>query len=201
MSAVEHLYPPKLNTHTTRTTRWGSNDRQGFIQASTDAGLQRRFLNLLKEFTCDGVAVSSVAGCINDGGLCSDAGVCTNNTCICDSGREGQYCAGFVSASSSSDASTITIGSSSLTHHTHTHARTTHTLTRGIHISLARRKGAGAESWPLATFGSFFYRSKTMEDCNKAAALASFLYYSQTDPEAKSTADRYHSLARSLVSC
>jgi hypothetical protein len=75
--------------------------------------------------------------------------------------------------------------------HTHTHARTTHTLTRRIHISLARRTGAGAESWPLATFGSFFFRSKTMEDCNKAAALASFLYYSQTDPEAKSIADRY----------
>jgi hypothetical protein len=86
-------------------------DRQGFIQASRDAKLQRRFLNQLKQFTCAGAPVSKLYNCINDGRLCSDAGACTNNECVCDSGREGQYCEGFVSASSSSDASTIAIGS------------------------------------------------------------------------------------------
>jgi hypothetical protein len=55
------------------------------------------------------VAVSSVYNCLNNGQLCSDAGVCKDNECICESGREGQYCEAFVSASSSSDASTITI--------------------------------------------------------------------------------------------
>jgi hypothetical protein len=103
-------------------------DRQGFIQASTDAGLQRRFLNQLKEFTCDGVAVSSLYGCINDGRLCSDAGVCTNNACICDSGRDGQYCESFVSASSSSDASTITMGSSHTSTYGSVHCESTDPL-------------------------------------------------------------------------
>jgi hypothetical protein len=42
----------------------------------------------------------------------------------------------------------------------------------------------------LATFGSYIYRSTTMEDCAKAAALASFFYYTQTDAEATRTADR-----------
>jgi hypothetical protein len=67
------------------------------------------------------------------------------------------------------------------------------------HLARSRGAGAGVESWPLATFGSFFYRSKTMEDCNKAAALASFLYYSQTDPEAKSIADRYDYRVRAVL--
>ena len=56
--------------------------------------------------------MSSLYGCINDGQLCSDAGAGTHNACVCDSGRDGQYCESFVSSSSSSDASTITIGSS-----------------------------------------------------------------------------------------
>mgnify|MGYP006873472153 FL=1 len=35
-----------------------------------------------------------------------------------------------------------------------------------------------------------------MEDCSKAKALASFLYYTQADPQAKSTADRYDTTVR-----
>jgi hypothetical protein len=78
--------------------------------ASLNDGLRRRFLNQLKNFQCDGVAASSVYGCINDGRLCSDAGLCTNGLCICDSGREGQYCENLVG--DSSDAMTIAVGSS-----------------------------------------------------------------------------------------
>jgi hypothetical protein len=44
--------------------------------------------------------------------------------------------------------------------------------------------GEGNNSWPLAAFSAFLYRSQTMKDCNKAAAFASFLYYTQFDPRA-----------------
>jgi hypothetical protein len=68
-------------------------------------------LNQLTNFTCGGVAVSELYGCINDGELCSGAGVCANNACVCDRGREGQYCESV--ASSSSDRSvTVILGSS-----------------------------------------------------------------------------------------
>ncbi|ELR24201.1 serine/threonine protein kinase [Acanthamoeba castellanii str. Neff] len=76
--------------------------RQGFILASSDKSLQRRMLNQLQNFTCGGVAVSELYGCINDGELCSGAGVCANNA-----GREGQYCESV--ASSSSDRSVTVI--------------------------------------------------------------------------------------------
>jgi hypothetical protein len=42
--------------------------------------------------------------------------------------------------------------------------------------------GGSAESWPIAAFGSFIYRSSTMQDCSKAKAVASFFYWSQADP-------------------
>jgi hypothetical protein len=68
-------------------------DRQGFLLASSIVELKRWLLLLLKNFKCDGVAVSSVHGCINSAGdLCSNAGACTNNACVCKTDREGQYC-------------------------------------------------------------------------------------------------------------
>jgi hypothetical protein len=43
----------------------------------------------------------------------------------------------------------------------------------------------------MATFGSFFYRQTYMKDCSKAAALASFFYWTQTDPIATDLAETY----------
>jgi hypothetical protein len=88
-----------------------SADRQGYIIGSTEPVLKSLFLNQLKAFTCNGVAVSSMAACINDGKLCSDVGSCANQACVCPSGRTGQYCDDFVSTDSSSDAATIGLGS------------------------------------------------------------------------------------------
>jgi hypothetical protein len=75
--------------------------RQGFVLPTMATAIKRLFLNQLKNFTCGGVAVSDVHNCIFDGELCSGVGECVNNACVCASGREGQYCEGFVAASSS----------------------------------------------------------------------------------------------------
>jgi hypothetical protein len=74
--------------------------RQAFVLVTQEEKLNHLFLNQLKEFTCNGVAVSQVANCVLDGRLCSNAGVCTDNQCLCNSGREGQYCENSISASS-----------------------------------------------------------------------------------------------------
>jgi hypothetical protein len=51
--------------------------------------------------------------------------------------------------------------------------------------------GPSAGSWPVAAFGSFIYRSSTMQDCAKARALASFFYWSQADPSSQAIANEY----------
>jgi hypothetical protein len=50
--------------------------------------------------------------------------------------------------------------------------------------------GGGDDSWPLTAFGSIIYRSATMEDCSKAHALASFLYWTQTSAQSQQIARR-----------
>jgi hypothetical protein len=72
------------------------------VVPTTVDSINRSFLEQLKAFTCDGVAVSELSNCINDGQLCSgDGGVCTNNKCVCNPDREGTYCEDFVSGSDS----------------------------------------------------------------------------------------------------
>jgi hypothetical protein len=72
--------------------------------------MMRRMYRMLDKFTCNGVQVSSLSGCISpDGYLCSDAGTCPHGVCKCESGREGQYCEGFTS-SSSDNTVTILLG-------------------------------------------------------------------------------------------
>jgi hypothetical protein len=44
------------------------------------------------------------------------------------------------------------------------------------------------------TFGSFIYRQSAMQDCAKAAALAEFLYWSQTSSAAEQIASRLREL-------
>jgi hypothetical protein len=84
--------------------------RQGFILATSAAIIEGQFLLQLKRFTCNGVAVSTAYGCVDDSGiLCSNAGVCSSNSCVCETGRIGQYCESFVSESSS-DSTAIALG-------------------------------------------------------------------------------------------
>jgi hypothetical protein len=61
---------------------------------------------------------------------------------------------------------------------------------------LSRTPGPGKESWPVAVFGSIIYRKRTMQDCRKAAALANFTYWSQTNTEALRIAERCCPLPR-----
>jgi hypothetical protein len=50
------------------------------------------------------VQVSSLAVCINNGQLCSDAGYCATNGCVCNTGRMGAYCQDFILVDTSNDA-------------------------------------------------------------------------------------------------
>jgi hypothetical protein len=49
----------------------------------------------------------------------------------------------------------------------------------------------GSNSWPIATFGSMIYRSQTMQNCIKAAALADFIIWTQTNENALKIAERF----------
>jgi hypothetical protein len=83
--------------------------RQGFVLTSSSPTLMKRFWALQKNFTCDGIAVSSHYDCIQDGTVCSNAGICLSNSCACNTGRIGQYCE-TVSSQSDSNTTTIAIG-------------------------------------------------------------------------------------------
>ncbi len=51
--------------------------------------------------------------------------------------------------------------------------------------------GSSPGSWPLGSFATLIYRQKTMKDCNKAAALADFMLWGQTDSTAAQVASRH----------
>ncbi len=89
--------------------------------------IYRKALDQLKKFTCDDKPVSALYGCIWDGQLCSNAGTCTNGICVCDSGREGQYCQDFTS--SSSDSLLVILGTHLLDNTAHdTHSPWTNSI-------------------------------------------------------------------------
>jgi guanyl-specific ribonuclease Sa len=96
------LLPPDARTHVSsvRDSDPKPHHRQGFVLTISNEALKARFLNQLREFTCKGLRVSQVANCVFDGQLCSDAGSCVENGCVCQSGREGQYCESLVGSSS-----------------------------------------------------------------------------------------------------
>ncbi|AGD92983.1 putative serine/threonine-protein kinase/receptor [Megavirus lba] len=81
-------------------------DTQGYYVASTHPYYLKNNLELLKSFTFNGQQVSQYANCINDGTICSDKGSCTNNVCLCDKDRTGDYCEYIVSES---EDNTLTI--------------------------------------------------------------------------------------------
>ncbi|AVL95162.1 putative serine/threonine protein kinase receptor [Moumouvirus australiensis] len=76
-----------------------SAKNKGYYLASSNPELKSTILNLLKTFNFEGQSVSSYANCIYEGTICSDLGTCNNNSCICNSGRTGQYCEQIISES------------------------------------------------------------------------------------------------------
>jgi hypothetical protein len=86
------------------------HNRQGFVLTSAaDTTYMSTWLDYLNNFTCDGLTVSSVANCVSNHQLCSNAGICTDNACVCNSTRHGQYCE-FVVSASSNNALVISLG-------------------------------------------------------------------------------------------
>ena len=64
-------------------------------------------------------------------------------------------------------------------------------------ISRPTKSGAGAKSWPMATYHQFIVHYTTMPDCVKARGLVDWIFWTQTDPTAMSLASQ---CARFLVS-
>jgi hypothetical protein len=87
--------------------------RQGFLVASeADPSLRRRMFNQMKAFTCGGAHMSALAGCINDGDVCSGGqGTCIEGGCVCNSGWTGEFCERAIDTSSSDTTVTIVLGS------------------------------------------------------------------------------------------
>lgn len=83
-------------------------NRQGYVLANVDETLMSLFYTQLKNFTCDGTPVSALAGCINDGALCSNMGTCVDSRCSCFSERTGTYCE-FESSEGISDTGVIIV--------------------------------------------------------------------------------------------
>ncbi len=73
--------------------------------------MKRRLLNLLVNVTCNGQPVSSLYGCVHDGVLCSDNGMCISNRCSCINRRTGQFCQSYsLHDTNSNDALAISLG-------------------------------------------------------------------------------------------
>lgn len=76
--------------------------------AGDSVPIREKVLTLVGGMKCNGSdqAVSSVAGCIYQGTVCSNRGVCTTSTsspqgsCLCESGYQGTYCETLTSSSS-----------------------------------------------------------------------------------------------------
>jgi ABC-type phosphate transport system substrate-binding protein len=83
------------------TTALKVADRNGVVLTSEIPVWKKMMLKAVTGMTCNGAKVSSIAGCVTDGVLCSDRGQCIYNSCECSSGYEGTHCEIDVSTSSS----------------------------------------------------------------------------------------------------
>nr|WIL05220.1 serine/threonine kinase [Pithovirus mammoth] len=87
-----------------------ATERQSYLRTSQNAHLRSTSLNLLKEFSCHGVTISSVSNCINEGEICSARGSCNDNSCLCLQGYTGQFCQDEISSGSSDSTLPIALG-------------------------------------------------------------------------------------------
>lgn len=79
---------------------WTQTDSEALTSATRNYVLplssvdrfNKTILTRIASMTCNGVAVSSVAGCVYQGMVCADAGACVNSKCVCHSDRQGEYC-------------------------------------------------------------------------------------------------------------
>ena len=79
--------------------------------AGQSPAMRKRLLEFVAGMTCDGVQVSSVYGCIFNGTLCSDNGVCTNNACLCRFRLRGHLLPDAIPTASSSATLAAILGS------------------------------------------------------------------------------------------
>jgi serine/threonine protein kinase/ABC-type phosphate transport system substrate-binding protein len=87
--------------------------RDGVVLTSTITVWKKMMLTAVARMSCDGKNVSSIAGCVSDGELCSDNGLCVSGACECADGWAGTHCE-LSASSAGSDSSTIlaaTLGS------------------------------------------------------------------------------------------
>ncbi len=82
----------------------------GVAVASHVLPIRRKLLNLLVRITCQGEPVSSLYGCVQDGSLCSEHGLCNNGVCACSEGRTGKFCQLFINGTSSDNSLAIGLG-------------------------------------------------------------------------------------------
>lgn len=75
-------------------------DSNRIIVASGSSVLLSYMLDTVSSVQCQGAFVSSLAGCVTGGAVCSNMGVCNDNACTCKAGREGTYCESVISESS-----------------------------------------------------------------------------------------------------
>jgi hypothetical protein len=76
-------YPIPLDAMAS-TGAWADHGARRYSMAvpGTHKPLLARLLNQIKAVTCDGMAVSPLAGCIDNGTICSDRGTCFNDSCL-----------------------------------------------------------------------------------------------------------------------
>ncbi len=68
----------------------------------------KKIVSTIVNITCNGQPISPLYGCVSDGVVCSNHGICTKNMCACDSGYSGSLCqTKNTSGSSSTDVGTI----------------------------------------------------------------------------------------------
>lgn len=83
---------------------------QGYFIAVDNGNASRIVLGHLATFvSSDGLAASSIAGCIYQGTVCSNAGTCNTDRCLCNDDRTGQHCETLKSSGSSRDTLTTVL--------------------------------------------------------------------------------------------
>ncbi|BBI30152.1 Ser/Thr protein kinase [Acanthamoeba castellanii medusavirus] len=95
-------------TQTDPVVRQDAIDK-GYVIAIDNVNMSRIILDRLATFvSSEGLSASSIAGCIHSGTVCSNAGTCNANRCICGEDRSGYYCE-ILKSSGSSSSTLVTV--------------------------------------------------------------------------------------------